>query len=131
MTQRDSEPTPQAPDGDAEPGGEAVPVGDAIDRRAVRRAPRYGRFIVLGIVLGAVLSFALSAVPPSQEAVETGQVLARSDLFWLLFLTLGFFGGILGALVALLVDRVSLRSRERRMRAVRDDLGQGTADRGR
>ncbi|GAA4418986.1 hypothetical protein GCM10023169_09200 [Georgenia halophila] len=94
------------PESKAEP--EEVPVAKALDRRRMRRAPRYGRFILVGILLGALASLVLSGMPGSSG-------LSRNDLFWLIFLGLGFFGGLLGAAVALLVDRVSLSSREHRI----------------
>ncbi|MFC7407171.1 hypothetical protein [Georgenia alba] len=122
-----NEPEPDADgEGRRPEEGDEVRVAGAVDRRTVRRAPRYGRFVVAGIILGGVLAYLLSGVPPSPEAVRTGQVVGRSDLFWLLFLTCGFFGGIGGAVLALVVDRVSLRSRARRMRRLEAERDGGT-----
>lgn len=105
-------PAPAAPEEPA-PTEEAastepeVRVADVVDRRTVRHAPRYGRFILVGVVLGAVVSLLLALLSsPSQ--------FARSDLFWILFLALGLFGGIAGAVAAVVLDRRSLARRDAR-----------------
>jgi hypothetical protein len=98
---------------DAEPDpGPDVRVADVVDRRTVRHAPRFGRFILAGVALGAVLAFLLAILtPPSQYA--------RSDLFWILFLGLGFVCGIAAAGLAVVLDRRSLARREARTAARR------------
>ncbi|WP_123303090.1 hypothetical protein [Bogoriella caseilytica] len=96
-----------------------VPLHEAVDRRTVRRAPRYSTFIFLGVVLAAVAAFILSGFPPSQVAIDQGVHLARGTLFLILLATLGVVGGVLGAIVAVALDRLSLRRLRRRMREVR------------
>lgn len=92
-----------------EPG---VRVADVVDRRTVRQAPRFGRFILAGVALGAVLALLLAFLtPPSQYA--------RSDLFWILFLGIGFICGIAAAGLAVVLDRRSLARREARTAARR------------
>lgn len=68
----------------------------------MRRAPRLGRFVSAGILLGALVALALTFVPGRGD-------LERSDLFWLLFLTTGLAGALLGALAYLWADRRSVR----------------------
>ena len=76
----------------------------------VRRAPRYGRFITLGALVGAVvaliLTFAFSGQPADAELAlgfDKGQV------FGFLLLLCATIGAAIGALVALLIDRASAR----------------------
>ena len=70
----------------------------------VRRSPRYGVFMALGALLGAVVAWWLSAtVPPALDSagapVETTPVIG-------LMLVVGFFaGGAVGALIAVVIDR--------------------------
>ena len=76
----------------------------------VRRAPRYGRFITLGALVGAVvaliLTFAFSGQPADAELAlgfDKGQV------FGFLLLLCATIGAAIGAVVALLIDRASAR----------------------
>jgi len=122
--------TPKQPQPDAESGdGHLVPsefgdpeitsgtVADAEteisvtrDRAVVRRAPRYGRFITLGALVGAVvaliLTFAFSGQP---EQPEVALGFDRGQVFGFLLLLCATVGAALGAAVALLIDRVSAR----------------------
>lgn len=68
-----------------------------------RRAPRYGRFILTGLLAGAVIACLLAIVSRGWSP------LAVSETFWLLLLTLGPLGMLAGAATALLLDRRSLR----------------------
>jgi len=63
-----------------------------------RRAPRYGRFIGTGVVLGGVIAFLLVWFTRGNSAVS------NSDLFWLLMLSLGPLGALAGAATAYFVD---------------------------
>ncbi|WP_308797461.1 MFS transporter [Agromyces silvae] len=66
----------------------------------VRRAPRYGRFILLGAGLGIVLALILTFAFPENDEFDRGQV------FGFLLLGLGTFGVAFGAVAALIFDRV-------------------------
>lgn len=101
-----SVPSPEAP---ATPDrGAPAPVArarDVADESRVRRAPRYGRFGLVGFLLGAAVSLGLTFVPVEQYDLSRGQ------LFLLLLLALGTAGVFVGLTVALLADRRSLRRR--------------------
>ncbi len=111
-------PSGREPDRIAEP--EPAPAPSAVPRPAptststststaaratLRRAPRFGRFAGVGILLGAVLA-ALAALlgPP-------GTTLGRGAIFLLLFLALGSLGALVGSLLAVVADRRSLARR--------------------
>jgi len=72
----------------------------------VRRAPRYGVFIGLGIVLGVIVAIALTLSFPADESVGMLPTVAYVSLYGIAA------GAVLGAVVALIADRVS-RSRVR------------------
>nr|NLD41027.1 hypothetical protein [Actinomycetales bacterium] len=72
-----------------------------------RRAPRYGRFIAFGLLLAGVVTFVVAILTRGWSA------LALSDSFWLLLLSLGPLGMLLGALVAFISDRRSIARMER------------------
>lgn len=88
----------------------------AADPAARRLAPKLGPFVVTGILLGALTAFAATYLTGSSA-------LARSDLFWLVFLTTGLAGGFVGAQVFLVVDRRSLRRRDAALDAERERRG--------
>ena len=69
-----------------------------------RAAPRYGRFIWTGLLLGAVLAFILAFVSRGWSGLTT------TNTFWLLTIGLGALGMLVGAAVALRMDRKSLRT---------------------
>jgi len=69
------------------------------DAVTVRRSPRYGRFIGLGLLVGAVVALILTVSFPDSAEYGKGQV------FGFLLLACGaIFVGV-GALIALLLDR--------------------------
>ena len=76
----------------------------------MRRAPRYGRFITLGALVGAVvaliLTFSFSGQPAYPE-LELG--FDKGQVFGFLLLLCATIGAALGAVVALLIDRGSAR----------------------
>ncbi|UOE43010.1 hypothetical protein [Agromyces larvae] len=65
----------------------------------VRRAPRYGAFLLAGGVLGAIVALILTFAFPENDQFDRGQV------FGFLLLALGVIGVGVGALAALVVDR--------------------------
>jgi len=104
-----SENPPQSPDpapavDDATPD---APGGDAPIEVRHRRAPRYGRFITTGLILGGFTSFVIAILTRGWSA------LAASDTFWLLLMVLGVVGMIAGAALAYLLDRRSLAAIDR------------------
>ncbi|UNX54557.1 hypothetical protein MF406_17005 [Georgenia sp. TF02-10] len=80
----------------------------------MRHAPRLGRFIFTGVVLGAVVSLTLVLLTPPAAV-------GRSALFWLVFLSLGAVGGLAGAAVGVAADRRSWRRVRRPARTVPDE----------
>lgn len=79
---------------------------DTIDV-SVRRSPRYSAFIIVGIVLGMTVGLVLSLLPVDTSALTT-QV-TQGSAVWMLMVVVGIIGGFLGAIVALLVDRRSVK----------------------
>lgn len=73
------------------------------DTVTVRRAPRYPRFIALGAVVGVIAALILTFAFPDNEEFDKGQV------FGFLLLVCGTIGVALGAVVALVIDRVTSR----------------------
>ena len=80
-------------------------VVDVADPARRRRAPRYGRFGFIGLLLGAAVSLGLTLFTVSDDG------LSARNLFFLLLLTLGSVGLVLGLLTAMWIDRRSLRRR--------------------
>lgn len=94
------------PEPATEPGRELEYL---VDRSRLRRAPRFGRIIVLGMVAGLLVAAGLALFSePSQ--------LSTGNLFGLLLLTCVPIGALAGAVVALLLDRRSWRRADRASR---------------
>ena len=77
------------------------------DQRAttrVRRSPRIFNFIIAGVVFGAIVALALTFSFPANREFSAPQI------FGFLFLLTGAVFGVVGAVIALMVDR---RSRKR------------------
>ncbi len=95
--------------------GELLETQVTSDAVTVRRAPRYGRFIVLGAIVGAlvalILTFAFSGQPADDQL---GLGFDKGQVFGFLLLLCGTIGAALGAVAALLFDRSS----ERRARSM-------------
>lgn len=87
-----------------------------------RRAPRYGRFVLTGLLLGGIASFATAIATRGWSALTT------SSTFWLLLMTLGVLGMLLGAVVALLVDRRSIAAIEAEAAAARAERAAASDD---
>ncbi|HEY8702540.1 MAG TPA: hypothetical protein VIM08_16505 [Arthrobacter sp.] len=73
----------------------------------VRRAPRYVPFLVLGALLGAAAAAVVSYGLPGDESYDRGSV------FGFFLVMFGAAGAILGAAVALLLDRLSVKRQRR------------------
>jgi len=80
----------------------------ARERRAVnvRRAPKYVPFLILGGLLGVVVAAVIAYGLPGDEGYDANSVFG----FFLTFCAAG--GAILGAVVALVLDRLSVRRAE-------------------
>jgi hypothetical protein len=101
---------------------EPLEIEQTSDTVTVRRAPRYGRFITLGAIVGAVvaliLTFAFSGEPTIPgELIEFD----KGQVFGFLLLICATIGVALGALVALLIDRSTAR-RARSVAVVRESM---------
>jgi hypothetical protein len=111
----DTQNSPETPQPDAAAGADGAPVEPletdvTSDTVTVRRAPRYGRFITLGAVLGAVVALILTFAFSGQPTVE-GELLEfdRGQVFGFLLLICATVGVALGAVVALIIDRSTAR----------------------
>ncbi|MCS5730107.1 hypothetical protein N1031_10070 [Herbiconiux moechotypicola] len=69
----------------------------------VRRAPRYYRFMALGVAVGLVVTLVLTFAFPEQDDFSRLQVFGFTGLFIVAICA------ALGALVAIILDRVSRR----------------------
>ena len=107
--------TQQAIEGDPEPEGELVAdsarVSDVVDPRRIRRAPRFGSFVFVGIFLAALVSGLLSFVrdsflPPEQLA---GRALDGGGMFLVLFIFFGATFVLIAFGIAVWLDRRSMR----------------------
>ncbi|MFC4556303.1 hypothetical protein [Georgenia faecalis] len=101
---------PAAPVGEepAVAGEEPAPAPPAVrtavvDPATLRRAPRYGRFAGVGVLLGALVAFGVAFLGDSE--------LGRGTIFLLLLVGLGSLGALVGALLAVRADRRSVRDR--------------------
>jgi hypothetical protein len=70
----------------------------------IRRAPKFPTFLILGGGVGAIVSFVLTALFPVDPSVGFGALFGYFALY-------GVTGGVLiGALIAIILDRRSLRN---------------------
>jgi hypothetical protein len=120
----DAEPARDAdPARDAEPAGEADPAAEAedelppvtVDRADVqvraRLVPRYGRFMVLGTLLGAIGGWVASRLGSSGPWLNAGPVIDTSAIVPFLVVVGALAGLVLGAVVAIVLERVVGRRR--------------------
>ena len=73
------------------------------DDVSIRRAPKYPAFIIVGAGLGAIVTFILTALFPVDPTVGFGALFGYFALYGITA------GALVGALLALLADRISLR----------------------
>mgnify|MGYP002716196573 FL=1 len=73
----------------------------------VRRSPRYSVFVALGVILGFIIAGILAFLPVDTSALT--QEYSRAAVLGILMAFLGIVGGFLGAFVALIIDRSSVK----------------------
>jgi hypothetical protein len=91
------------------PAADEVEVEDVVDPATVRRAPRYGRFFLVGIVLGTVLGLGVGGAWLQSPAAEP--VFKPGVYFTVIVVTCAALGAGVAGLWAVLADRRSLRGR--------------------
>lgn len=74
-----------------------------LDEVSIRRAPKFSAFIVVGAVLGFLFTLILTSQSPPDPTVGFGPTLAYFSIYGVTA------GGLLGAVVAIILDRVSAR----------------------
>jgi hypothetical protein len=118
VSDRPEEPNPPAASADADPSARVPGSGGATSGRetiasvSVRRAPRYYRFMLVGLIVGIVITLILTFGFPEQDDFNRLQVFGFVGIF-VVALCVG-----LGALIAILLDRSS-RKRARTVSAER------------
>jgi MFS family permease len=88
---------------------------------SVRRTPKYGRFIILGAALGAIITFVLTNLFPVDPDVGFFSLFAYFALFGVTI------GAAIGAIIAIVFDRVMGR-RRKEVAAERTIVEEGTID---
>ena len=88
----------------------------------VRRAPKYVPFLILGGLVGIAAAAVIAYALPGDASYDRGAVFG---FFMVLF---GAGGVILGAIAALVLDRLSVRRGAARRRRGRPGDGTGPAD---
>lgn len=117
---------PVRPEASAQPEASApvepvVETETSRDEVVVRRAPRYGAFLLVGAVVGALVALVLSlAFTPDPDRVAQDFTYDPGQVFGFLLLGGVAIGAALGALTALIVDR-ALARRTKRVVAERDE----------
>ena len=74
----------------------------------VRRSPRYSVFVALGVIVGFIIAGILAFLPVDTSTLT--QEYSRAAVLGILMAFLGIVGGFLGALVALIIDRSSVKN---------------------
>ncbi|MEZ0164489.1 hypothetical protein AB2L27_06900 [Kineococcus sp. LSe6-4] len=95
MSEPTQDPTPDAPEREAEQERE----GTAFVQVTRRRAPRFRAFALTGLVIAFVVSGAVAITTPPSDGYS------QQALFGYLFCSLGLVFVLLGALIAVLADR--------------------------
>lgn len=88
----------------AEPVAPAEPVEVAShDEVTVRRAPKYPVFLIMGALAGVIVSLIVTSLFPFDQGQGVASTYGYFSLWGLTF------GGAIGSLVAIIVDRVSVK----------------------
>lgn len=74
----------------------------------VRRSPRYSVFVALGVIVGFIIAGILAFLPVDTSSLT--QEYSRAAVLGILMAFLGIVGGFLGAFVALIIDRSSVKN---------------------
>ncbi|WP_174843113.1 hypothetical protein [Cryobacterium sp. TMT1-62] len=96
----DQQPEQESDSGNGESAGESIVDKSTV---TVRRSPRFFNFMLLGALIGAIAALVLTVVFPENAEFGATQVFG---FLLLAFLTLGV---ALGAVVAIIIDRVISR----------------------
>ncbi len=88
--------------------GESSEFGDVVEVR-VRRVPRYGVFLLLGALLGVVLALILTFAGDFSPSAALDISYSPGQVFGFLLLWTVPAGVALGAVVALILERVGRR----------------------
>ncbi|MBO0609668.1 hypothetical protein [Myceligenerans salitolerans] len=114
MSEKPPTAPPTGPESDDQAGESShadVPLHDVVHPSEVRRAPRYGRFLLAGAVLGTVIGLGLGyyvvGTPEAQGMLKPGVYIGVTIAFTATLTTLA------AGLIAVLADRRSLRKYER------------------
>jgi hypothetical protein len=99
----DSTASAQNPTGPTGPNGGARRGDDRRAEVSVRRAPRYYRFMLVGLVVGVLVSLVLTFSFPAQDDFSQLQVFGFIGIFLVAICV------ALGALLAIVLDRASRR----------------------
>jgi len=107
----ESVPDESVPDDELQPVGVLLPTTLAPD--AIRRAPKFGAFIVAGVLVGVVLGVVLATVVGSGELTNQGGVLpllaGTNGARAVTAVALGAVGALVGGALALALDARSRR----------------------
>lgn len=74
----------------------------------VRRSPRYSVFVAIGVIVGFIIAGILAFLPVDTSTLT--QEYSQASVLGILMAFLGIVGGFLGALVALIIDRSSVKN---------------------
>ncbi|MEN2738546.1 potassium transporter Trk [Microbacterium sp. X-17] len=88
-------------------------VVDEIEVVEVRRSPRYGVFLGLGVALGVLVAAILTFTVSGNDQSATGIVYSDAQVFGFLALICGAIGLGLGGALAIVLDRTVGRRRRR------------------
>ncbi|ARU53838.1 hypothetical protein CBR64_11350 [Cellulosimicrobium cellulans] len=94
---------------DATEAADEVEIETVVDPTTVRRAPRYGAFFTVGVVLGTVLGLGIGGAWLQSPAAAP--VFKPGVYFTVIVVTCAALGAAVAGLWAVLADRRSLRGR--------------------